>query len=137
MKQQIKIEIARDGNSEGVFLTLPTNQKDFDRLTRRLELKPKEFQIVSSCCNTHALHMCLLRTKNLSKINYLGKIFSEFNQNQRVQFGSISDIFLSGKHCNIDDFINLARNIEKDLSTYELLTIDVPQELKIRIRRQK
>ena len=137
MKQQIKIEIAKDGNSESVFITLPVSQKEFYRLTNRLGLQPKEFEIVRTCCNTHALHMCLLRTKNLSKINYLGKIFSEFNQNQRVQFGSLSDMFLSEKHCNIDDFLNLARNIQKNSPTYELLTIDVPQELKIRIRRSK
>ena len=137
MKQQIKIEIARDGNSESVFITLPTTQKDFDRLRRRLELKPKEFQIVSSCCNTHALHMCLLRTKDLSKINYLGKIFSEFNQKQRVQFGSICDMFLGNSNCSIDDFINLALNIAKNTSQFQNLIIEVPPELKIRIRRQK
>ncbi|MBR3967409.1 MAG: hypothetical protein IKJ91_10100 [Clostridia bacterium] len=136
MKQQIKIEIARDGNSEGVFLTLPTNQKDFDRLTRGLELRAKEFKIVSTCCNNFSLHQCLMKTKNLSKINYLGSIFEKFTQSQRVLFGSISDMYLCHS-LSIDDFINLARNIEKNTSTYDLFTIEIPPELKLRIRSTK
>ncbi len=136
MKQQLKIRIAKNLESEGVWITLPITQKEFNRQTECEDLSPKEFQIVSTCCNNFSLHQCLLHTKNLSKINYLGKIFSTFTQSQRVLFGSISDMYLCHSR-SIDDFINLARNIEKNTSTYELFTIEIPHELKLRIRRQK
>ena len=137
MKQQLKIKIAKNSQAtEGVFITLPVTQKAFDRLTKGIELQPKEFQIVSTCCNNFSLHQCLMHTKNLSKINYLGSIFEKFTQSQRVLFGSISDMYLCHSR-NIDDFLNLARNIEKNTSSYELFTIEIPPELKLRIRSKK
>ena len=136
MKQQLKIKIAKNQESEGVWITLPISQKEFNRQTKDQELQPKEFQIVSTCCNNFSLHQCLLHTKNLSKINYLGSIFGKFTQSQRVLFGSISDMYLCHSR-NIDDFLNLARNIEKNTSSYELFTIEIPLEFKLRIRNQK
>ena len=136
MKQQLKIKIAKNQETDGVWLTLPISQRDFNRQTECEDLSPKEFQIVSTCCNNFSLHQCLMHTKNLSKINYLGSIFEKFTQSQRVLFGSISDMYLCHSR-SIDDFINLARNIEKNTSTYELFTIEIPPELMLRIRRSK
>ena len=136
MKQQLKIKIAKNQEVEGVWIALPISQKEFNRQTRDEDLSPKEFQIVSTCCNNFSLHQCLMHTKNLSKINYLGSIFEKFTQSQRVLFGSISDMYLCHSR-NIDDFLNLARNIEKNTSSYELFTIEIPPELKLRIRSKK
>lgn len=138
MKQQLKIKIAKNQESaDGVWITLPVSQKEFSRQIKDEDLQPKEIEIVSTCCNTYSLYQCLLRSKNLSKINYLGKIFSDFDKSQRVRFGSICDMFLSNSNCSIDDFINLALNIAKNTSQFQNLIIEVPPELKIRIRRQK
>lgn len=140
MKQQIKILISKDEKSEGVWVAFPIKQREFDRLTEDLELSPKEFDVPKVICNSSNLSRLLMEKKKdsdfLTKLNYLGALFSEFNEKQRTSFGFYSD-FLFDTYSSLDHYINLAKNIKKGIAMFANYTVQVPPEFKLRIKKRK
>ena len=137
MKQQLKIMIVKNGNANDfVWVTLPTLQKDFSKVT----MDAGNFKIMKVCCNNYTLSQammhCEITSENLSLMNYLGEIFSGFDKSQRTLFGLIADQYLCTEN-PLDDFVNLAINVKNNNPEYVMYTFDIPQELKLRIRRKK
>ncbi len=141
MKQNIKIMILKDKTSEeGVWVSFPIRQREFDRLTRKEELQPNEYDVPKVICNSYNLSQLLMNRARppsfLSKLNYLGSLFSEFNEKQRTEFGFFSD-FLFDRSNPLEDYINLAINIKNGEAVYSNLTIRIPPEFRLTIKRKK
>ena len=140
MKQQIKILISKDSKSEGVWVAFPIKQREFDRLTEDMDLPTKEFDVSKVICNSSNLSRLLIEGEKdsdfLTKLNYLGALFSEFNEKQRTEFGFFSD-FIFDTYSSIDNYINLAKNIKKGIAMFANYTVQVPPEFKLRIKKRK
>ena len=140
MKQQIKILISKDEKTEGVWVAFPIKQREFDRLTGDMDLPPKEFDVSKVICNSSNLSRLLMEGKKdsdfLTKLNYLGALFSEFNAKQRTEFGFYSD-FLFDAYSSLDNYINLAKNIKKGIAMFANYTVQVPPEFRLRIKKRK
>lgn len=137
MKQQLKIMIVKNGDkNDFVWVTLPTAQKDFAHLTKDID----DFEIHKVCCNNYTLSQammhCKITSKNLSLMNYLGEIFYDFDKSQRTLFGIVADKYLCPEN-SLDDFVNLAINVKNNNPEYVMYTFEIPQKLKLRVRRKK
>ena len=139
MKQNIKILISKNATNDGVWVSFPISQREFDRLTRKEELQPNEFDIPQVICNSYNLSQLLMNRARppsfLSKLNYLGSLFSGFETKQRTEFGFFSD-FLFDQSNPLEDYINLAINIKNGEAVYSNLTVHVPPEFKLQIKRR-
>ena len=131
MKQQIKILIAK-----GVWIPFPITQKEFDKLTRDEGLQPQEFEIQKVVCNSFRLSEAIFNSRGqpkfLSKMNYLGEMFSNFSDEQRTLFGFWAD-HRFGPENTLDDFVVLAMNVKNNTDFYTLYTIQIPPDLKLKI----
>lgn len=130
MNQTIKIKVVTNNTKKGVWITLPTTQKDLEQLLNAPKIH--SWKIQSSCCNTLALHNAITQCRDLSKINYLAELFSQFDKSKRVQFGALCEFFLCDE-LNIDLFLNLAMNIAKDTKEYQKFKLTVPERLNLKI----
>ena len=141
MKQNIKIMISKDETSkEGVWVSFPINQRDFDMLTQDKELQPDTFDIPTVVCNSYNLSQLLMNRARppsfLTKLNYLGQIFSEFDRKKRTEFGFLSD-FLLDQTNTLDDYIDLALNIRNGETEFGKHAIRIPPEFRLTINPKK
>ena len=141
MKQNIKIMISKDETSkEGVWVSFPISQREFDRLIGDKGLQPEEFYIPTVICNSYNLSQLLMNRARppsfLTKLNYLGQVFSELDKKGRTEFGFFSD-FLLDQTNTLDDYIDLAINIRNGEATFGNHSIRIPPEFRLTIKRKK
>lgn len=140
MKQQIKILIAQNKPDKGVWISFPVTQKELDRLTKDKEMPPQEFEIQKVVCNSFRLSEAIFNSRGqpkfLSKMNYLGSMFFDFNAEQRARFGFWCD-HRFGPENTLDDFIVLAINVKRNNDFYSLYTVQIPPDMKIKIKKPK
>ena len=140
MKQQIKILIAQDKTDKGVWISFPITQKELDKLTKDKGIPPQEFEIQKVVCNSFRLSEAIFNSRGqpkfLSKMNYLGSMFFDFNAEQRTRFGFWADQRF-GPENTLDDFVVLAMNVKNNTDFYTLYTIQIPPELKLKIKKPK
>ena len=67
MKQNIKIMISKNETAEGVWVSFPITQREFDRLIRDKDLQPEDFYIPTVICNSYNLSQLLMNTKALQQ----------------------------------------------------------------------
>ena len=138
MKQQIKILIAQDEKSKGVWIPFPITQKELNRLTKDKGLQPRGFEVQKVICNSYRLSKVIMQScgqpKFLTKMNYLGSMFFDFSADQRTRFGFWADNRF-GPENTLDDFIVLAMNVKNKTDFYTLYTVQIPKALEIRIKR--
>ena len=137
MKQQIKILIAQD---KGVWISFPITQKELDKLTKDKGIPPQEFEIQKVVCNSFRLSEAIFNSRGqpkfLSKMNYLGSMFFDFSAEQRTRFGFWADQRF-GPENTLDDFIVLAINVKRNNDFYSLYTVQIPPDMKIKIKKPK
>ena len=140
MKQQIKILIAQDKTDKGVWISFPITQKELDKLTKDKGIPPQEFEIQKVVCNSFRLSEAIFNSRGqpkfLSKMNYLGEMFSNFSDEQRTRFGFWCD-HRFGPENTLDDFVVLAMNVKNNTDFYTLYTIQIPRELNLKIKKPK
>ena len=140
MKQNIKIMISKDETAEGVWVSFPITQREFDCLTRDKDLQPGDFYIPTVICNSYNLSQLLMNRARppsfLTKLNYFGQIFSEFDKKKRTEFGFFSD-FLLDETNTLNDYIDLALNIKNGETEFGKHTIRIPPEFRLTIKRKK
>ena len=139
MTQNIKIMISKDEKTEGIWISFPISQREFDRLTCDKELQPEDFDISTVICNSYNLSQLLMNRARppsfLTKLNYLGQIFSEFDKKKRTEFGFFSD-FLLDQTNTLDDYIDLALNIKTGETEFGKHAIRIPPEFRLTIKRK-
>ena len=140
MKQNIKIMISKNETADGVWVSFPIRQREFDRLIGDKGLQPEEFYIPTVICNSYNLSQLLMNRARppsfLTKLNYLGQVFSEFDRKKRTEFGFFSD-FLLDQTNTLDDYIDLAINIRNGEATFGNHSIRIPPEFRLTIKRKK
>ena len=136
MKQQIKILIVQGEKSQNVWIPFPITQKELNKLTKDNGIHPQGFEIQKVVCNSFRLSEAIFNSRGqpkfLSKMNYLGSMFFDFNAEQRTRFGFWADQRF-GPENTLDDFVVLAMNVKNNTDFYTLYTIQIPPDLKLKI----